>query len=574
MSRRALHLVAPLALALLVACGDDDKTGTTADTVADTVETSDVAEDAVDAVADTIVPGPPYANVYAISPAESEGTVQVELAHLSDPDGRLSGDFARVRNCVPDLAGGEQIPLDLGGALSMVITACRPDFTALPGPAGDYLDIVPPATPDANDGRFAEVMMYHHMQVVHDYYKGVHGLTDRDAPLDALVDVQAHIDLCDQWAKLPNAAFIPKESLAQLPFGLGTALDVDGDAIVFSGTDTKDFSFDATVIYHEYTHAMLGATRLSGVFVDARGLNNLPGALNEAYADYFATTLIDSSTLGVYSLNDLGEFAICGIPLGGGGNAARDLDNAYGCPGDLTGEVHADSELFSAVLWEMRELLGAEDADRVILGAVLTLTQTSDFTAAAEATIDQAFELFGEEVEGQVRERFEARGLINCSRVLPVANIGARALDISMPGPADFGGANPFGDYAAGYVQYGLEVPEGAKSLTLTFDLTSGGFGALLGGGGTPQIALDVAFLKGDAPLTYAVSGLVVSHDADAVIPMDAETKSVTVAGSCLTPGPLVFALHNKGDAIALHAVTVETSSDPVEISNFDSCPR
>jgi len=585
MNRLSIHLAARPALclfaltalgALAAGCGDDDTKGSVTDTqVADTAA-DDIADTAED-VADTtpIEPGPPYANVYEISPAETPETVEVELAHLTSEDGSLLGDYARVRNCVQDLEGGTLIPLDLG-ALQLNITACSPAFTALPGPAGHYLDITPPATPADNDGRFAEVMMYHHMQVVHDYYKGTHGLSDRDEPLDALVDVQAHIDLCDQWAKLPNAAFIPKEGLDQLPFGLGAALDVQGDAIVFSGTETKDFSFDATVIYHEYTHAMLGATRLSGVFADERGLNNLPGALNEAYADYFATTIIDSSTLGVYSLNDLGEFSICGIPLGSGGNAGRDLDNSYTCPNDLTGEVHADSELFSAALWEIRNDLGVEDADRVILAAVLTLTQTSDFTAAAEATIDQAFTLLGEEAETQVRARFEAHGLIDCSRVLPVDRVGARGLDVSMLSPSDFGGSNPYGDYAAGYLQYSVEVPEGATSMTLTFDLASGGFGALLGGGGggTPEIAVDVAFRAGEDPLTYVIAGLGVTHDADVVLPMDTETKSVTIAGSCLTSGTLVFALHNKGDAVALHEVTVETSTESTETTNFDSCER
>lgn len=576
MTRRTLlHLCALALVTSLAACGSDTKPGA-ADTGADAVITDTGEVDAADtAVADTEpVQNPPWANVYAISPAESSETTQVELAHLTSEDGRLEGAFARVRNCLPDIEGGQKIPVDLGGALSLVITACKPGFTALPAATGDYLAIKPPATAAANDGTFAEVMMYHHMQVVHDYYKDVHGLTDRDAPLDALVDVQAHIDLCDQWAKLPNAAFIPKEGLEQLPFGLGTALDLAGDAIVFSGTDTKDFSFDATVIYHEYTHAMLGATRLGGIFADDRGLNNLPGALNEAYADYFATTLIDASLLGTYSLNDLGEFAICGIPLGGGGNQARDLDNGYTCPGDLTAEVHADSELFSGALWEIRELLGAEDADRIILAAVLTLTDTSDFTAAAEATIDEAAKLRGTDVEAQVRERFTARGLIGCSRVLPVDRIGQRGLDVAMPSPDDFGGANPYGDYAAGYLQYAVEVPEGAQQLTLTFEFTTGGLGGLLGGGGTPNIAVDVAVRQGAAPLTYTVAGAAIGVDADAVVAMDSATKQVTLSGTCLVPGSLVFALHNIGDAVSLHAVTVETSTEAPSATNFDSCPR
>jgi len=349
---------------------------------------------------------------------------------------------------------------------------------------------------------------------------------------------------------------------------------VTGDAIVFSGTDTKDFSFDASVIYHEYTHAILGATRLSGIFADAQGLNNLPGALNEGYADYFATTIIDSSQLGVYSLNDLSDFTICGVQLGAAGNQARDLDNAFGCPADLTGEVHADSELFSGALWEIRQLLGAADADRMILAAVLTLTQTSDFTDAALATVDQVRQLFGSDVEAQVRALFDARGLIDCQRVLPVERIGARGLDVEMLSPGDFGADNPYGDYAPGYMQYAVEVPQGAAQLTLTFAFGSGGLGGLLSGGGTPNSALDVAVRQGAAPIRYSMSGVGVAFDADAVVPMITATKKVTLAGACLTPGPLTIALHNKGDALSLHSVTVESTTDTAAATNFDSCPR
>ncbi|MCA9517933.1 MAG: hypothetical protein KC635_23500, partial [Myxococcales bacterium] len=282
----ALLLVAAPAL---VACGDDGghngsvgDTATAPDSAGDDATTGD---DVADTVAEDTTPLPegPLAKVYPVSPTETPDLEEVELAHLTSTDGTLVGEFARVRACVRDLEAGTHIPLDLGG-FSLDITACAPEFSAHADARGTYLDIAPPASPEEDDGKFAEIMMYHHMQVVHDYFKGVHGLTDRDSPLDALTNLQAFVDLCEQWAPFPNAAFIPRESISELPFGIGDALDLKGDAIVFSGTDVKNFAFDASVIYHEYTHSILGATRLNGVFFDEQGLNNLPGALNEAYA--------------------------------------------------------------------------------------------------------------------------------------------------------------------------------------------------------------------------------------------------------------------------------------------------
>src|SRR5690606_12335799 len=106
---------------------------------------------------------------------------------------------------------------------------------ARPGPDGTYLHIAPPATPAEDDGRFAELMMYHHMQVIHDYFKDVYGLTDRDHPLDALTNVMTWIDRCDDWTGLVNAAYVPYLGLEYFAEGLDVS-SLEGDAIIFSGT--------------------------------------------------------------------------------------------------------------------------------------------------------------------------------------------------------------------------------------------------------------------------------------------------------------------------------------------------
>ncbi|MFO0747999.1 MAG: M4 family metallopeptidase [Myxococcota bacterium] len=550
----------------LAACGDDDKKGNQADTAADVADVADGADAAPDSTDPTIANDDvvesdvPLANVYHVSPAVTPETEVVELAHLTSSDGTLSGEYANVRNCVPDDSAASQ-EFDLGG-FTLNVIPCTPKYTAFPDATGTYLAIEPPATPADDDGTFAEVQMYHHMQVVHDYFKTVHGLTNRDAPLDSLVNVQAHIDLCDEWAKLPNAAFIPHEGLAQLPVDLG----LTGDAIVFSGTDTKNFAFDASVIYHEYTHSILGNTRLGGVFVDDQGINNLPGALNEGYADYFAATLVGESNIGKYSLDDLGDFAICGFPLGGGGNQSRDLATSFSCPDDLTAEVHADSSIFSSALWQIRDELGATDADKVILAGVLTLTDTSDFTVAAEATVDAAKDILGEEAAGKVKAAFDQRHIIGCSRVLPIAKVGARGLAVTLE-PKDAFQPNPFPGYTAGYLQYGLDIPAGAKEVVVTLEFQAGAFG----GGTAPN--LEAAIKRGGEAVKYHVGfgAGSVTHDADQVLPVTA--KKIRIAGPCLTEGPLVIALHNKGDSQSLVGITAKTATETSGDDTYTDCP-
>ena len=549
-----------LPLVALAACGDDDKAGTSDTRTADTAA-PDVAEEVTPEVAEDTTPTPPEfsprAKVYLVDPISTPDLTEVELEHLTAEDHSLVGDFARVRSCTPDKERGKMFPLDLGG-LSLEVTSCVPENRAFPGEDGTYLHIGPPATPAEDDGRFAEVMMYHHMQVIHDYFRDVHGLTDRDQPMDALTNVQAHVSLCDEWAMIANAAFIPAGGIDELgqQFGIELDLDIEGDAIIFSGTDKRNFSYDAAVVYHEYTHAMLGATRLNAVFVDAQGLNNLPGALNEGYADYFAGTITGKSSVGNYALNDIEGMSICGFQLGGGGNLARDMENFKTCPNDLTAEVHADSEIFSSALWEIRKELGAADADRVILSGVLTLTNESDFSLAARATIEAAGELLDAAAQVKVEAAFTSRGIIDCPRVLPVERVGERGLAVTLESKDAFN-PNPFPGYMPGYLQYGLVVPEGTTVVTIALEVQTGGLGSLLGGGSSDP-ELELALKAGTAPVQYTL-GLAAGsgrHDAELVMPV---VDGKVVIGSAEEPAPAgawTFAIHNKGGGAGVSKIT------------------
>lgn len=538
---------------LTAACGDDDTKTPGADTSTDTTADTNGAQDTQPDAETTR----PLGNVFRIDPLTTPATEVVELEHLLAPYSELTGPFARVRSCTPDKERGEEVPLDLGG-FSLNLTTCVPESVARPGADGTYLQYQAPAGPADDDGAFSEVMMYHHMQVIHDYYKDIHGLTDRDEPLDAITNVQAHVDLCDEWAKIANAAFIPEEALDQLPFGLDFGLT--GDAIVFSGTATRNFSFDAAVIYHEYTHAMLGATRLNAVFADAQGLNNLPGALNEAYADYFSVAITNDSAVGNYALNDLGEFAVCGFPLGGGGNMARDMANVRMCPEDMTAQVHADSEIFSSALWLIRDALGPTDADRVILAGVLSLTNASDFQIAADATIDATLDILGADAETKVRAAFDARTIDGCSRVLAAERVGLRGTPLSIE-PNNAFEPNPFPGYTPGYLQISFEVPAGATAVELALTVAGQGQGQ-----GAPN--LELALKPGNSPVTYqyGFGAGSVTHDAALTIPVVGGKAVLQAApGEVLNAGTWVLATHNKGDAGSINAVTVKDVSPTPE---------
>jgi len=139
-------------------------------------------------------------------------------------------------------------------------------------------------------------------------------------------------------------------------------------------------SFDATIVYHEYTHGL--SNRL---VVDAQGnstLNSIQaGAMGEAWSDWYAMDYLvakgfqkDSNRkdgeirLGKYVLADQFPFRTmamdcevrsdakpCTDPITGkrGGYTYGDFPNISGTPG-----VHAGGEVWAQTLWDIREELG------------------------------------------------------------------------------------------------------------------------------------------------------------------------------------------------------------------------
>lgn len=531
------------------ACGDDARTGDPGDTTDTAVDTTpeeiDVAEDVADTTEETrpeVTPAGPLARVYPLAPGLSE-LAEVTLEHLDEPHDTLIGAYASVRSCTWDLERGKRTDYDFG-LDSVEIVSCVPEAKARPDGDGTYLSIAPPSAPAEDDGRFAEVMMYHHMQVIHDYFKEIYGLTSRDEPLAAMTNVAISIEGCEGWTGVENAAYVPQMGLDYFVEGLDVS-GIRGDAILFSGTADKNFAFDASVIYHEYTHAMVGATRLTGVFLDDEGLNSLPGALNEAYADYFAATQTEEPTIGRYALEGLAVSDFCGLADEDAGvsNYSRDLRAQRRCPDDLVSEVHADSEIFSSALWAIRERFGKLQGDTIVLYAALELTDKSDFVSAAKRTVDGSGELYGAEAAAAVQAIFDERNLLECDRVVPIERVGERDIELRVEGTRAFD-PNPFPGYVPGYVQFGVVVPDRTTTVTITLDATAGGFAS----NGQP-LEVDAVVKRGAAPVTYSYGATAgsVTHDGDFTFTVTDKAFVIKNAnGVPLAPGAWTFALHNK----------------------------
>ena len=513
-------------LALLAACGGPASSAVDAPgaDVADAapIEVAEVTDAAVadapdpDEVAEWTTGGP-LGNVYLASPAVDDGrTTPVALRHLKAPD-RLTGAYVQAFNCVRD---DSVEPSALSG-----LRTCTPRQTALAGPDGSWQHVTPPADAASVDDAFAEVQMYFHVNRVHDYFALRHGATHLDVAIPALVNFG--VDSGDGWEPYDNAAFMPDATVGI--YGLG--LDTSGGAIVFGQGERIDYCYDASVIYHEYTHALTGEDRLFGYAADEQGFNAEPFSMNEAFADYFAATLLNDPVLGRFALVDDGK------------DASRDLSELRTCPEHLLGEVHHDGRIWASALWALRQQVGAQAADAVIFDTLLACGGSTTFAEASVLLLARAAEA-GPQVEAAARDALDLRRLPDCRRVKPWRDVETpvEREPLLVPGRLS-SGVPALNQLTTMAYQFVVEVPEGTTTASLAFT-------AEPGMGWQGPLDLLVAVRHGTQVLHRYPNGKL-QPEADAVLastppPADGQEWTVDLTGPWLVPGPLYLHVLNR----------------------------
>ncbi len=511
----------------------------------------------------------PQVNIFPSDPLTDEWmTSVVETTETTSEDGALTSNWVQVFNCLNEDGGFIAMPM----GLPVTIQMCNEVQSARPGPDGHYTHIVPPFQDTNPNDEFAEVQMYHHVNVVHDYFKNNHGFAELDYPLQALVNVQLKVDPPaiagligfeadeDGWVGLPNAAFFPQESWDQFAgqFGLPPR---EGDLIVF-GQAGADFSYDARVIYHEYTHAVVGTERLQAQAVpDAWGLDNSSGSMNEGLADYFAATISDAPEIGLYGIGALAPGQV------------RNVAEPRRCPDDLADEVHAQGRIVGSTTWAVREAVGAEIADQIVFNALEQFTIATTHDGAAELMLAEAEELG---VEDEVRAIFEDFGFGNCARTTEWVDWSGAASRDRLPRVVEghgSGGLAGFTGGVPGYQQFWFDVPDGTAGVELTWQIAGGG-GAVGGLGGSPRpVKLAARYRE---PIRFSYIGSVqMHHDYVVDPPLENGGQTVTLTGECLTieGGRLHTIFINSNDsAMNITSMGIELLDDVEGATNVFDC--
>lgn len=178
------------------------------------------------------------------------------------------------------------------------------------------------------------------------------------------------------------------------------------------GKGGVDDAEDAEVIVHEYGHAV-HASQVPGY-----GASLDAGSIGESFGDYLAVT-VGLDAAGRYHWPVRAEQA-CPMDWDstsytGAPHCIRRFDTGMTVQ-TRKGEVHADGQIWSQALWEIRlgyVAMGKSTRawDTTLIDAQFRFAPDTSFSAAAKATYDTALARDGAAAAALVKARFAARGI-------------------------------------------------------------------------------------------------------------------------------------------------------------------
>lgn len=214
-----------------------------------------------------------------------------------------------------------------------------------------------------------------------------------------------HIDACQQ--RLQDLGFPALNAEPQRVHAHGTAADSSWydtiqDLIVL-GDGGVDDGEDPDIVLHEYGHAIHYDAGAAGPSFENR-------ALGEGWADYVAATASADPRIGEWDATSYSSAQ----PL----PYLRRVDGNKTYPTDLTGtDEHADGEIWSAALWDLRGALGPAVADPLVDLGMITGGYNPGMPAASQALLAAETILFGGSVRPVVDGVLRNRGLLPGGRL-------------------------------------------------------------------------------------------------------------------------------------------------------------
>ena len=285
--------------------------------------------------------------------------------------------------------------------------------------------------------RFAEQNLYYHVNQVNDFFFEKFKFT-QTRPTVAIAHVISargnafSSTYCVEGSRndLNNC---PEESI-QNRLTFGTPTDY-----------RNNLALDAEVIYHEFGHSV-NARRAGNAFY------SMPygRAMNEAYADYFSSTIFNDPCMG--------EGASPGVPC------TRRLDNSKTFPQDVVEESqHATGLIWGGSLWDLRNSLGASVTDQLAYNSLSYLPRdgSADFQQGLLALIQADQALYDGSHLQTIRQVLNNRGIKEPYSTKVVSIASGEVVTDTAPAPGPGYSCRLFN------TQYTIEVPVGSSTLNI-----------------------------------------------------------------------------------------------------------
>ncbi|MFO0664176.1 MAG: hypothetical protein U0174_09495 [Polyangiaceae bacterium] len=485
------------------------------------------------------------ASVYPQNPVTTKAT---EVLSLSIPSqgGILQNDTLQAFNCIDKKS---LKPVSFGG-FNVNLHVCDVAPTATADNNGDFVFTPVDDKSDASKGdTFAEVSIYFHAAKAYGFFRELDGRPDAQVvaskPFSAVANLQVPAGVFEGDLNKAADVNIPLEPYSNAFFSPGGAGDpfasvfgIGQGTMWFGQGPERDYAYDADVVYHEFTHAVVDKTLELGAYtLDEQGLSAAPGGMNEGLADYFSSAIIGDPNVGEYASKDLSQNE----------GVIRTLDNTDTCPSGVSGEVHLDSTLFSGGLWSARASLPENqrrDFDRSLYRTMMANPGKFDLSYAELATLfTKGLKVDLPAGATALEAAMTKRGVFpKCARSLTYTD-------------KPIGGALQY--YAVGKQSINLALVPGVMSFSRTLSEKTGRklqvkFTAksLGGGGGVPGSGSSTPFtpvvlLKYDGAIAWSFGGKNASPNADVQqtgtasggdvtfdLPDEVKTVSVQIANS------------------------------------------
>lgn len=373
--------------------------------------------------------------VYAETPlGDFLSLVDAHEGKLLLQENRISFDTGSglVHTPNPMQTSGDTSLVDNGDATSAALDGERESVTLQGLDAGvgtlkgEYADLVSLAggktVPDADevsrvyeydrsDPRFEQVVIYHSIDSIQRYFHSL-GFDD---------DVGATNGIRD-FPTLAHAHWYEDDQ----------SFYSTGDNALHFGDGGVDDGEDADIVAHEYGHAVQNDQN------SCWGGGEM-GAMGEAFGDYLAASFYAGEGDVTYQAShaacvggwDATSYSASNPPC------LRRVDGNKQYPDDLTGSVHADGEIWSRALWDIRSALGGATADQLILEHHFHLPCGATMPDAAAELLQADGNLNGGANDAAIRQAFCDRGILSGAACAPPSDL-MLTLSIS-PDPAETG---------------------------------------------------------------------------------------------------------------------------------------